>query len=493
MNLLDRLIAAIAPQAGLARARARANLGMVRAYDAAQNNRRTDGWRTTSSGAIEEVRRARPLLRNRARDLVRNNAWAARAMDIKVSNTVGTGIMPRADGPDDGLNKQIDTLFAAWAAGCAPESGGNFYALQALADRTRAESGESLVVLDRTGSVAPAGIRLALQVLEGDWLVDETDRLSRAPTLWRDGIQFDASGRRTAYRIYSAHPTEVSLLAANRTRDVPAADLIHLYRQDRPGQIRGIPDIASVVMRLRDLDDYHDAALLLAKIHACLGVFVTQPNGAAASPLGAAGTDAAGNRIEEIAPGMVAYLAPGEEPHFLAPEGAGPCAEYTRIALHMIAAGIGVTYHQLTGDLSQANYSSLRAGSLEFRRQIEQHQHLRLIPMLCEPVWRAFLDAAVLADRLPRAARDVPAIWTPPRFELVDPIRDTGAMREQVRAGFMSWGDAVAEMGFDPTAKLAEIALWRDRMRAAGLVLDSDPTTTTANGQPATPAQQSSV
>lgn len=491
MNALDWIISAVSPSAGLKRAQARAALEVVgkRAYEGAQRTRRTSGWRTSSVGPVTEVRAGRVLLRDRSRDLVRNNAWAARAVAIKVSNQIGTGIRPRANGPDKTLNAEIDAVHTAWATACAPESGGDLYAAQALAARGRCESGEALVLLDKTGAVVSGGVPLGLQVLEPDWIADDVEAMAG----WRDGIRFDEGGRRVQYRLWNGNPTESGYTLRRDARDVPADALVHLFRQERPGQIRGVPDLASVIMRLRDLEDYHDAALLLAKIQACLGVFVTQPEGAMGGTVGKEGEDTAGNRVEEISPGMVAYLAPGEEPSFLTPTGAGPFAEYTRVALHLIAAGFGITYHQLTGDLSQANYSSLRAGSLEFRRQLEQDQHLLLIPRLCQPIWRAFLSQAILAGVLPAAARDVPAQWTPPRFEMVDPVRDTAAAVSQVRAGFMTWPEMVSEFGYDPAAQLAEIADWAKRMRDAGVILDTDPSMQTGNGQPVNPAATSSV
>lgn len=497
MNWLDRLIAPFAPDVALQRSRARAQLqalGMAkRAYEGAQKGRRTMGWRASNTGPIAEVRNGRVVLRARSRDLVRNNAWAARAVAIKVANQIGTGIRPRAATPDKALNDQIDALHTAWAASCAPESGGDLYAAQKLAARARSESGEALVLLDRRASYAPAGVPLALQVLEPDWLADDHALEAQNRAGWRDGIRFDEGGRRMAYRLWASNPTEEGVLARRDVRDVPASDVIHFFAAERPGQVRGVPDLAPVMLRMRDLDDYHDAALLMAKIQAVLGAFVTSPEGQPTPSLGTESADSAGNRLEELAPGMIAYLNPGEDVKFLSPQGSGPFAEYTRTALHMIAAGFGITYHQLTGDLSQANYSSLRAGSLEFRRQIEQDQHLLLIPTLCQPIWDAFIAQAVLAGRLPRAAANAPVKWTPPRFELVDPIRDTEALKAQVRAGLMTWPEAVAEMGYDPAAQLDEIAAWAKQMRDKGVVLDIDPSLTTANGQSVNPAATSAV
>jgi capsid protein len=39
--------------------------------------------------------------------------------------------------------------------------------------------------------------------------------------------------------------------------------------------------------------------------------------------------------------------------------------------LRAVAQGFGLTYDLLTGDLRQANYSSLRAGRLAFKRRLE--------------------------------------------------------------------------------------------------------------------------
>ena len=491
---IDLAIAPFAPAMALRRAQARAAFLHVRAYEGAQKNRRTQGWRAGTTGPVGEVRAGRSVLRDRSRDLVRNNAWIANAVSMKVANQVGTGIRARAATGNKELDKRIDALFAEWSQACAPESGGDLFSLQALAARTRCESGEGLVILDRTGGLTPAGVPLALQVLEPDWIADDMAGTAGARNGWRDGIRFDDAGLRSAYRLWQSNPAESGILFARRAaREVPAGDVIHLFRQDRPGQIRGVPDVASAMMRIRDLDDYHDAALMLAKVQALLGVFVTSAGGPADSSLGQPSTGASGERLEDLAPGMLAYLRPGEDVKFLAPEPGGPFAEYTRIALHLIAAGLETTYHELTGDLSDANYSSLRAGKIAVRRLLEQHQWLVLIPRLCRPIWNAFIAQAIIAGRLPGTAANAPAKWTPPRFEMVDPSRDTEALKSQVRAGLLTWPEAVAEQGYDPEEQLAEIKAWNAKLTDAGVVLDIDPRLTTGVGGPVNPAATSAV
>lgn len=484
MNWIDSIIAALNPAAGLARARARAALGEVRAYDGASRGRRMAGWKASTTGPVSEVRAARVVLRDRSRDLVRNNAWGRRAVTLHVSSLVGTGIRPRPTGTDARLNKKITALWDAWCAECDHNGRLDFYGLQALAARTDAESGEVLAMMVPEGANSKRAVPLKLQLLEPDWLADFT----QVPLLYTDaeaeGILFNNDGTRRGYKLWNRNINEnyAWSVAATGTREVSADDMVHLYQLDRPGQLRGIPRLASVMRPLRDLDDYHDAALMLAKIQSILGVFIEQQGGPAGSPMGQASRDDAGD-LETLAPGMIGYLRPGESAKFLSPTANAPFNDYTRTFLHMVAAGFGLTYHQLTGDLRDANYSSLRAGNLEFRRLIEQQQRLHFIPTFCVPIWKRFIRQAIIAGKLPDRAADVPVIWTPPRFDLVDPGKDTAAIIAAVRAGLMTMQEAIAEMGYDPTTQVEQIAAFYKLVDEAGVILDTDPRRVDGRGQ----------
>ena len=81
MNWLDRAIGAVAPGAGLRRARQRQAMGVLaRAYEGAKLGRRTEGWVAAGTGANAEIAPAIARLRDRSRDLVRNNPYAAKAV-----------------------------------------------------------------------------------------------------------------------------------------------------------------------------------------------------------------------------------------------------------------------------------------------------------------------------------------------------------------------------------------------------------------------------
>ena len=127
----------------------------------------------------------------------------------------------------------------------------------------------------------------------------------------------------------------------------------------------------------------------------------------------------------------------------------------------------------MTGDLSQANFSSTRAGLNEFRRMVEQIQWQTVIPMFCEPIWRWFIKVAQSQGQLPEG--EIPAEWGPPKFESVNPLQDVQADLLEVRAGFSTLPQQIARRGYDPAETLAEWADFAKKTDAAGLVFDSDP------------------
>jgi len=145
-----------------------------------------------------------------------------------------------------------------------------------------------------------------------------------------------------------------------------------------------------------------------------------------------------------------------------------------------VAAAMGITYEMLTGDLPQVNYSSIRAGLLEFRRRCEALQHGVIVHQLCRPIWRAWMDQAVLegAIDLPGYRKErrtyQAAKWIPQGWSWVDPQKEFNAMKLAIRAGLMSRSEAISGNGYDAEDVDREIAADNARADALGLVFDSD-------------------
>jgi len=494
--MLDALIRTISPGWALSRKQSRmaeARLARIEAkYEGAKVTRRTRGWVAPNTSANVETRDDLERLRSRSRDLVRNNPYAAAGLSTLIGYQVGTGIVPQSRTGDVALDAHANALWEKWGAMADAGQRHDIYGLMALAARTRSEAGEALIVMRplsaaetrRRGSPVP----LALHVLEPDHL-DDTHNAPKTSSLVK-GVELDAFGAPIAYRILPTHPGD-QIIPVNPIT-VPARFVLHIYRQTRPGQVRGVPDLAPVMTRLRFLDEYEDAVFMQQLSQSVVAAFVTSSAEAGTGPLEAA-PDGETPGVKQLSPGMIERLLPGEGVEFLNPSGSGPFAEFARHQLRAIATGYRLTYDLLTGDLSQANYSSLRAGRLAFKRQLEQDQWLMLVPQMCGPIWQAFVSAAQAEGALPLRAGPWPVEWAPPHFEMVDPLKDTMAIKEQLRLGLLTWGQAVAEMGWDPEKRAPRTAKGKKSRAAAGLILAAPPRRTAGTGNAQNAAQNAAV
>ena len=489
---LDNIIGVFSPLAELKRKQARMAVEKLRAYDGAKTGRRTDGWFTTNSSANAEIAAAGSRLRDRARDLARNNPYGKKALRVFADNFVGTGIIPQARTGSARLDKQIMAAWNEWVQLCDMEGDLDFFGLQALIVRSMFESGECFVRY-RDRSAPNNAVPFQIQVLEADLL--DTNRnyeLPGANGYVRQGIEFDAQGKRVAYWMWPQHPGENMLLWSRlQSTRIPADQILHIFAKDRPGQIRGVTSFAPVILKMRDLDDYDDAELWRKKIESCFAAFVVQNSGSEGPVLGNIaqvnpGDAGAPGRVEAFRPGMVEYLKPGEDVRFGSPTSDANYANYSRIQLHAVAAGLGITYEQLTGDLSQVNYSSLRAGLLEFRRSIETLRWQVFIPMFCMPVWRRFIERAYITGAISKV--DYNVNWTAPKFEMIDPVKDAQSDTLMMRNGTLTLREAIANHGYDPDKQISEIGEINKLLDQLGIVLDSDPRYTAKSGVAQSPA-----
>ena len=474
MNSLDKAIGYFSPEWGFRRARFRHATESF-AYDGAKTGRRGEGWVASAGDANTEVGASLINLRDRSRDLLRNNPYASKAITELVGNAVGTGIVPQAKTGTPALDKIIDGEWPYFAENCDPGGQLDFYGMQALIVRTTAESGDGIVRFRQRLAGDNFRVPLQLHVLEGDYL-DIARTMSVAGGHIIQGVQFNMIGQREAYWLYNYHPGGVYMLNPRGgilSQPVPASEVMHQYCILRPGQVRGVPWLAPVMLALRDLDDYRDAERMRKKTEACLAGIVVRPDGST-GPIGAVSTDPkTGNVLERMYPGMIEYLKPGEDIKFNTPGATGGYREYLMTELQGVGAGVDVPYELLSGDLSNVNYSSYRAGMLGFRNAIDGFRWLTLIPMFCRPTWRRFIDTLVLTGAIPAPAYGVQ--WTAPKFESVDPLKDAMAELKRIRTGTLTLSEAIAQNGYDPDKQLQEIKRMNDLLDSLEIILDCDP------------------
>ncbi|WP_298959063.1 phage portal protein [uncultured Methylobacterium sp.] len=482
-----KALAWVAPGAAVRRAHA---LGMVdgaRAYDGARVGRRGDGFTASSASANVEIAAGLARLRSRSRDLVRNTSEGARAIEVRTANTIGTGILAVPDNGSDRIDNAVKDLWAEWSANADVEGVNTFGGLQRLAWMAMLEGGDAVIrrimPRDKTGLRVP----LKLKLVEGDFIDTARDQGVFEGRSSRLGVGLGPEDERLGYWLHGQHPGDFNFYGAPfHSTFVPRSEVIHLFRPLRPGQVRGVPLLAPVLMNARDRADLMDAVLVKAKTEACFAVFVETSDGHARS-MGDVLKDGAAKvarLVERLAPGMVNYLRPGEKASFAQPTSSGQFAEVYLAAAMAFAAGTGLTYDELTGDLRQANYSSLRAGKIIGRRLALMDQEHVAVPQMVRRTVGWFEDAAVMAGALRPRRGGYRWDYIMPSVDAIDPRKDLEADILAVRAGRMTPQEFIASWGQDWRKVVADFGTFYEVLdkTPGGIVFDIDARKTSQTG-----------
>ncbi len=490
--LVDNLIGVLSPATALKRMQARNVLShLARGYDGAKNDRLHSNWQALNRSADLELQSDADAIRARARDLVRNNAYAYGALRAIVRNVVGCGIKPQArvkrprGQQNERFNTAAETLFQQWQASCDVGGRLTFYELQVLALSEVIEAGEVLVHFVQDASDRSRPIPLALELVEADRLAGDVffPRGINADTgnEVRRGIEIDGAGRAVAYWLYPTHPNDVNVLHVRPER-WPADNFIHLYRVKRPGQTRGVSDFAPTIRRFRDIDYYLDNELQAAAVSSCFTAAVKTlagpADGGLLDTIDDDATDDDANTFEYLQPGMVARLMPGEDVSIINPaRGHSEAAVFVQFMLRSLAVGLGLSYERLVRDYSQTNFSSNRASDLEDRREFRPLQQW-LIEHLCVPVWNRVVAAAVMADTsefpdafdfLGNFRRWTDHVWNPPGWEWVDPKNQAVASETALNANMTTLSDELGAQGKDWRSVLEQRAIEKELQDELGL------------------------
>lgn len=482
-TFIGRAIAAVSPAWALSRENARLRLSRVERaraeYDGATKGRRAEGWRRRGTDANSEIGRGQKILRDTARDMVRNNGYAARAVAVLTANTIGAGItfQVRRNGKVD---PQLQKIAQRHLESTDIDADGrhDLYGLQLLAFRAVVEGGASLIRFRQRRLTDGLTLPFQLQVLEPDYLDERKHgRITGGSYIY--GIEFNGIGQRTAYWLFSDHPGS-SIGATIGSKPTAARDVIHLFRADRPGQQHGVTWFAPVILRARDFADFEDAELTRQKVAAChVGVVHGESDGEVAAA--AQGTD----ESEVMEPGMIWHAPDGRNITFNTPPQNNSYDAYTKVSLRAIAVGMNISAHSLTGDLGDLNFSSGRLGWQDDQRQIDSWQWQMFIPQFCSGVGGWLLRVLELVGE---DVTGVTVDWTPPRREMINPPEDIKANRDAVRTGQKSWSRVIRESGEDPEQVAEELAADLERFDRLGLILDCDPRRVTSVGNPTDPA-----
>lgn len=443
----------------------------LREFEAARQRRNNLDWNPWTTDANSEMRWKYGDIVNRSQNLYYNNGLATKAIETYVTNVVGTGITPKAKTGDPDTDSHIDRQFARWAqVACGDGVSVGFAAAQEIAVRGWLVRGMCFARKRRRMAADGLPVPMQVQLLESDMLATQKNETLSGGGRIDLGIELDALDRIAAYHFYKTHPgaSYIGSGVYSETSRVPRDEVAHLYTMQRPGQRVGIPLLLPVMNALRDLDDLNDAELLRKKIDTSLAMIVTgEDAGINDLPEDVSANyglmqDSSGNPVKHIRPGMIAYLRGDKNISMHVPQASGGLEDFQRNQIMLVATGLLMTYELLSGDLSRVNYSSIRAGLIQYHRVVKALQKLRFIPMFVQPVTRWWVEEAQLWDkRIFKALDEYGEInfeYTPPRLEVVDRQKEALADLIELKIHTRSLAEIIREKGGDPEDVIKEIA-----------------------------------
>ena len=391
-----------------------------------------------NSTALQSAHR----LSARARYAYRNNPLICKGVDALADAICGTGIKPQVQLVDQQARHDFNTAWEAWTDDADITAVGDWYALTSSMVRAMIIDGESFLILTSDQDTGA----LRCQLLSADQIDRSLTRDLGNGLRIISGVEINAAGKPLAYHVL---PDDMSLPFVGNLAPVriEAEHIIHLFRRDFPGQVRGVSWLASILLTASDLDKTADANQMRLKVAALFAGFITDQEGGAA---GMEKSDLDGG----LEPGVLKVLRSGQSIVFPnMPSVGADVINFMEMQQRSVAAGLGVTYAQMTGDFSKSNYSSTRAALIEFRRTVESTQYGIIVFQLCRPIWRRWVTLEVLSGRLPAPGFPSDVYlrprWITPGFQWVDPAKEIAAQEKAVEAGFMSRREVVAGRGLD--------------------------------------------
>lgn len=451
-TLTDRFVEWMNPAAGLGRLKGRVMMAEVGGYAGGKRDRRaTRNWRPKQTSVNEELSYDLPDLRTRSRDLARNVPIATGAINTVVTSVVGDGLVLQSQIDQEALGltpdqaeswqRQAEREFAIWSRRPDFTSRLNFDELQELVFRAVLESGDIFVARRRRKDRQDT-YGLKLQLIEADRVSNENNGSNSATLV--DGIELDTDGVPVAYHISSRYPDDVGRGVKREWRRFEAGSsltgqpqILHLYKQLRPDQARGIPYLSPVVEAIKQLGDYAEAEVRAAVISAMFTVFVKPGMVSDDGDADFVGTTEGVDPNSEIAlgNGAIVDLGPNEDVVFADPKRPNTAFDgfVTAMSRH-IGVALELPYEMLLKSFT-ASYSASRA-ALEMAWQMFRTRRSWLAWKFCQPVYEWVITEAVASGRLSAPGYfDDPIIreawlgsdWIGPSRIQLDPSKEAAA------------------------------------------------------------------
>lgn len=465
MGLLDIFRRKPAPAAIAKRRYAGANVGRLTSTAFGSSRRSADA----------ELQPALSLLRDRSRDLARNNEYARAYFKRLRTNVVGKkgfNMQSRAytarNDLDENANDQIEKAYAAWMRMGSPTVCGKYdgISLHKAILNAVAQDGDVFIVEHRGAKFKHS---ISFEILEADYLDENYNiKLNNGHEI-RMGVEVDKYKKPVAYHFLQVHPGDErysTITRSEKYKRVPADRVIHVYDPStRVGLTRGEPWLSSVIGGLDQLGAYREAAIVNARVGASTMGFFTSPTGE-----GYGGDEKVDEvPMMDVEPGTFKQLPAGVNLEKF--ESSYPSNEFdpfSKSVLKGIASATGISYASLSGDLSEVSFSSVRQGALEERDYYSDVQSW-LITYAIRPIFERWLGAAMEMGYITLPLRKYDEFAAAVEFRgrswnWVDPQKEINAAVTGMKNGVMTLSDIASQYGKSVDELLKQID--RDRQLA---------------------------
>ncbi len=481
-------------------------------------------WNPGRHSGQSALRFSRESMSDRVHDLARNDGWASAAVSRYVDTLVGAGWRLSAK-PNmttlgltfDQMAEISERLEALWfdyvndtGFWCDVERATNMAGMLGLATRHQFADGEAVGWVGwREGS--PTGFSTCVQVIDPMRLSNPHGGMDT--DILRDGVEVDGWGAASRYHIRQSHPGDLmhrgganfEWKAFVRETEWGRPVIVHLREKQWAGMSRAVSCLAPIVTKLKQVTDGDDYELQAAALNSMLAAFVTTPmdqdllddtstNVSAYSESEQAYYGANPLELDGV---QMGFLHPGSKIDTIKAEHPSANFEvFQRNALRNVASAAGLTYEALTADYSQANYSSIRAAMVEFRKGFTARA------AMIGSQWQGQIYRAWLEEVFDKGLIDIPAgvpsfqaapvawshaKWIGPGAGWVDPKKEAEAAGLRMAFGVSTMEDEVANQGGDWMEKVDQIARERKYKIARGI--DPDAGRPEARIQTQTPEQ----
>jgi lambda family phage portal protein len=459
-----------------------------RDYLAASKGRLYMDFKGSNKSADAEIRWSLRDLRNRSRDLERNNEYARRYLQLLQTNIVGeSGFRLQLkgrniDGTIDMAGNNI--IEAAWEDFCrlgGPTVDGKM-SMTDLSNhviRGMARDGEVFLHIINKNYLRHG---IGVQIIEPDRVDDQMNETLRDGNQVRMGIELDSSTRRVAaYHVLVNNPGDYDYATTTTgtfRQRIPADRILHVYVQERADQTRGVPWTVTAMPALKMLHGYREAELVAARVGAAKMGFFTSPAG---DGFTADGFEDTFTPLYDAEAGTFHQLPAGVD--FKAFDPTHPTtafADFEKAILRGIAGGLGVSYTAIANDLEGTSYSSIRQGALE-ERDFYKTQQRFMIEHFIDPMFRLWMrhvmDFALIPingqGKFEKFALGIS--WRARGFQWVDPLKEINAAVVGLQNGIISHTDIAATYGRDAEETFAQIQRDKEMAKIFGLTMAYEP------------------